>query len=372
MLASLTPLISHGVIDNTTRDIVTLRLWGVDGGEPMEFLMQGNCLADIAGSRVSFTNRAHVAPLRSEHPVLKQLRAESAPPLIGDITLSRRVPEPNNRRALSNALSLEFFLGAEMRVLIESTDFTYDLSLPQWQMSAAEANTQAFLNMENLRAHVETNRNNFCGPAMADIRNSHFPACVWDSRLNMAEAGMAIYPTVRDKYRYSPNRLLEEAYVMGRTDILEQKAQEDEAHLPPDTKADNREWEVIDFVAPEFAPAVRKAMHHPLFYETSRLTGLVQTHFMDRRNGSPASQEAERFINGYAAIVSHLLSTLLLTRENDFSVELATRRLNILSRRVANLPALMEKQESEKAVLIREAAAALVSRLDDYIATLQR
>lgn len=370
MLASLSPLISRGVIDNTVRDIVQLRLWGADSGEALDFVLEGNCLPDIAGCRVNFTNRRCIPALKEEHPVLKRLRAETQRTLIGDITLSRRQPEPDNRRALQNILSVEFFIGTELRVLIESDDFEYDLSLPQWQMSWAESNAQALLNMENLRAHVAENVSHFCGPALADIKASGFPACKWDLRLNRAEAGMAIFPTIEEKYRFSPRRRAELAYVMGRTDILGNMAQEDEAHLPPDPAAEQRAWEVVDFLEPEYARSVKRAMHHPLFMETSRMTGLVQTRLM-KANGQPQSKEAERFISGYAALVSHILATILLTRQREFNRDLALQRLTLIARRVGDLPALFDNPMGENNALIREATAALVTKLEDFSATLQ-
>ena len=56
MLAQIAPLITRGVVDNTTPGYVELRLWGIDEGEPIDILLTGNCLADIAGCRVNFTN----------------------------------------------------------------------------------------------------------------------------------------------------------------------------------------------------------------------------------------------------------------------------------------------------------------------------
>lgn len=88
MLALITPLISHGVIDNTVRNTVTLQLWGIDGGEPLEYTMRGNCLRDIAGCRVSFVNKGAAPERREEHQVLRTLRDDHRMPIAGDITLS--------------------------------------------------------------------------------------------------------------------------------------------------------------------------------------------------------------------------------------------------------------------------------------------
>lgn len=372
MLAMLAPLIARGVVDNTTPGHIVLQLWGIDKGEPIELSMEGNCLRDIAGCRVSFTNLAAAAELKEEHPVLRRLREPLPPITAGDMTCSRRVPEDDNRRLLTNSLSLEFFVGREHRMVIETSSFDYELSLPQWQMSWEESNAQEFLNMEALRAHVAYNTEHFCGPAVADMRESGFPPCIWDTRLNQAEARMAIYASIHTKYRLQPDGDLCEAYVMGRTDILARKAAEDEAHLPPEPARERREWEIIDFVDPAYANEVRRAMHHPLFYATSRLTGIVQSQLLQPQQHGISREAAEHFVNRYAALVSLLLATLLLTRQERYPLELAMRRLSLLSERIRNLTAAENSELSEETLaLIREAAAALLTQLDSFTAGLQ-
>ena len=369
MLAVITPLITRGVIDNTTRGVTHLTLWGVDEGEPIDFILPGNCLRDIAGCRVCFTNRSCTQAQTEEHPVLARMRSHAKGPVqAGDITLSRRVPEQDNRRALCNQLSIELFVERDTRILIETTEFDYDISLPQWSMSWAEANTQAFLNMEALRDHVAYNVARFKGPALQLIQEEKLPSCSWDMRLNRAEAYMAIHPTIRSKYCFEIGGQMSEAYVMDRTDLLNQMAAEDEAHMPPENDT-SREWDVLDFVLPEHAKVVREAMHHPLFQETSRLTMLVQKHVMVRENVGKA--EAEEFVKRYAGVVSYILATILLTRQSSFPVDLASRRVQIIHRHVQELCARCIKADAEIAAVFREAAGLLLSKLDEFAATFQ-
>lgn len=369
MLALITPLITRGVIDNTTRGVVHLTLWGIDDGEPIDFIMEGNCLRDIAGCRVTFTNRQTARAQQEEHPVLMQMRSHSQGHVqAGDITLSRRKPEQDNRRALCNMLSIELFVNRETRLLIETADFDYDISLPQWNMSWQEANSQAFLNMETLRDHVACNVARFQGAAMGLIQEDKLPSCSWDARLNRAEAYMAIHPTIRAKYQHEINGQMSEAYVMDRTDLLNQMAAEDEAHMPPEQGA-GRDWDVLDFVLPDHAKAVKGAMQHPLFQETSRLTALVQKHIMVRENaGKP---EAENFIKRYAGVVSYILATLLLTRQPSFPVDLATRRVQIICRYIQDLCARSKHVNEDISAIFCEAAGLLISKLEDYAATFQ-
>lgn len=369
MLALITPLITHGVIDNTTKGVTHLTLWGVDAGEPIDFILEGNCLRDIAGCRVAFTNRQTTRSQKEEHPVLAKLRTQSQGHVqAGDITLSRRVPEQDNRKALGNLLSIELFVQRETRLLIETADFDFDISLPQWNMSWSEANSQSFLNMEALRDHVAYNVAQFRGPALQLVHEEKLPSCSWDVRLNRAEAYMAIHPTIRSKYMHEINGQMAEAYVMDRTDLLNQMAAEDEAHMPPDDE-NKREWDVLDFVSPEHAKAVKSAMHHQLFQETSRLTMLVQKHLMVSENaGKP---EAEAFVKLYAGVVSYILATILLTRQSSFPVDLASRRVQIIHRYIQELCARCHKVNGEIAGLFREAAGLLINRLDDFASTFQ-
>lgn len=367
MLAQIAPLITRGIVDNTSPGYIELKLWGIDGGEPIEFLITGNCLPDIAGCRVSFTNNFPLPAPEKEHPVLRGLREETRAVLAGDMTLSRRVPEQDNRRALSNALSIEFFLLPETRVLLELSNFSFDISLPQWEMSWSEANAQMFLNMEALRSHVEWNMEHFVGPGMADLRNTDFPACEWDALLNRAEAAMAIFPTIREKYRYEENGYNSLAYVMGRMDILAQKAAEDEAQMPPDPQEPAREWEVVDFVDAAHADEVKRALHHPLFAETSHLTAIINQTLM-RAASNPPSEEIETFINQYAALVSHILATILLSRQKKFELGRACKRVAIIMQRVQGLAGRGSKlmKNPQSAAMLQEASASLLSRLEDF------
>lgn len=370
MLALLAPLITRGVIDNTTPGKTALTLWCIDKEEPIEFLMEGNCMPDIAGCRVSFTNKA-TAPAEEDYPALRQLREyPRGHVVIGDITLSLREPEVNNRHYVSNILSIEFFVNRTTRVLIESHDFTFDISLPQWQISWGESNLQGFLNMETLRDHVVSSVEQFRSPGLRHIQGLTLPACSWDMRLNRAEANMAIYPSIRRKYMFRPNGALSLAYVMGRYDILERKAAEDEAHLPPEQQADCREWDVLDFVEPTHADSVRAGMGHPLFQESAHLTNLVQKHLIskggDFSGEFPEGHQLGDFLNLYAGMVSYLLATILLTQQPSYSRSMAAQRIQLLQKQVVTLTESFANLCPEHKEVFERTAAAMSSRLEEF------
>lgn len=369
MLAVISPLIERGVIDNTARDIIDLRLWCTDGMEPLHYQMQGNCLRDIAGCRVEFVNKltARPQPNGSELPLLHRLRKQGEKVLAGDITLSRRAVEPNNRRGVVNQLSLEFFIGNEIRLLVESSDYTFTLSLPAWTMSWEEENVQRLLNRENLRAHVAASVRRYRGPSLAQL-GEDMPRCDWDDRLNKAEAYMAIYPTLREKYAFEPDGYLSEAYVLDRVDFLGKEADADEAHMPPESCSWGHSWEVLDFIDKPWVEFVRRAMHHPLFLETSRVTAVVQERLLG--SGEAPHAVADEFLKRYAGIVSHILSTILLTQQADCPASLACARVHVLCKRLRMLPALCRNMPASCRTPLTEATLSLLNQLEEFIPTI--
>lgn len=370
MLALIAPLLTRGIIDNTRRGCTLLQLQGIDKGELIELALKGDCLRDIAGCRVSWDNQepTHEVPTKGEHPILQMLRHPSQEPLMGDITLSARRRDAAPPHHLHNLLSIEFFLGTQYRVLIELTRFRCDISLPQWTMSWEDETAQSFCNAEALRAHVAHSTEQFASPAMEDIRLGDFPSCDWDLHLNRAEARMAIYPSVHEKYRGRPDARLCEAYVMEREDLLAAYAAEDEAHLPP-TPDSGRLAELADFTEPEHREAMRSAMNHPIFRTLSELTVLVRRRLPD----SVLSPATEDYIRNYSAVVSHLLATLLLTNQEKFPRKLAQKRLKLLAERVRRLVAPSEyvpfSPESRRD--LRAVAGDLPQRIADLAAQLR-
>lgn len=369
MLAVISPLVERGVIDNTVRDLIDICLWCVDGLAPLHYRMQGNCLRDIAGCRVEFVNKLVVKPLpdAAELPLMHRLREPGTAVLTGDITLSRRVVETNNRRAVTNQLSLEWFVGTEMRLLVESSDYTFTLSLPSWEMSGEEENVQRLINREHLRAHVQTSVRRYRGPSLAQL-GEDLPPCDWDYLLNKAEAYMAIYPTLREKYAADPDGHLSEAYVMDRLDFLGKEAEADEAHMPPESDAGEHTWEVMDFIDKPWGESVHRAMHHPLFLETSRVSAVVQEKLLG--NGTASGSAEEEFVRSYAGIVSHILSTILLTQQADCPAALACTRVKVLCQRLRMLPSLCRRMPVSRRVPLMEATQSLLNHLEEFITTI--
>lgn len=375
MFAIITPLILRGVIDNTLEDLIDLRLWCVDGAEPIRYRMRGNCLRDIAGCRVEFhrTEENNIQATDREHGILNLLRQSAGDITAGDITLSQRIRNRQSDGLLENALSIEFFIGLRIRVLIETPQVEFTISPPQWQMSPEQENAQLFLNKEALRDHVAWNVANFRGPSLAAL-TSKFPVCDWDYRLNRAEACMAIYPSVREKYAGRPQGYLDCAYVMDRLDYLGELAAEQEAHMPPDPALTNTECEVLDFMAPGQARAMNIAMHHPLFRRASHMTAAVQRRLMSNLDSQPEESRhaSERYVSTYAGIVSHILSTILLTQQDEYDAGVASTRVRMLEMRVADLDTLGAQLPPDVRNELAAEGRQLIEGLDEFFTGISR
>ncbi len=151
MLALISPLIARGAIDNTKRDRIVLDLW-MQGEEaaPLHLEMRGNCWQDIAGCRVEFENAlAKPFPAGAAEPEVAQLIREHAAGgkgqriYAGDITLSRREARG---RVVHNLLSVEFFIGVRVRVLLQSAQFRFKVERGTWRLTDEEDAAQRLFN----------------------------------------------------------------------------------------------------------------------------------------------------------------------------------------------------------------------------------
>ncbi len=372
MLATLTPLIARGVIDNTLQDLIDLRLWCNDGAEPLHLRMRGNCRRDIAGCRVEFTNTAAGSPPAAMPPLIEEIRhcAGTADRITtGDITFSRRVVEKDNRHGIGNCLYIEFFVDVSTRVLLEFNAVKFDISLPQWNPTWEGDNLQAILNLEALRSHVRTNVKRYKGPALHGL-NTEIPACDWDYRLNRAEACMAIYPTIKEKFAPIPGGYISAAFVMDRTDFLGRLATEEEANMPPDNSVTDHDWEVTDFMAP-YEKDMQRAMHHPLFTELAAMTAVVQEQLIHRSNPElETSPHGAAFLQVYATLVTHTLATILLTGQREYPAPFATRRMELLCTRLSKISDLAEKLPESCRQKLQLAAESLMRNMRLFITTI--
>lgn len=160
--------IIRGVIDNRVRGRVTGHLVLAGRRNPIEFDLVGDCLSDLAGRRLVFTNPA---PKPDPHLDLAQIQRGR----VGDMTAAYKIRmldippmEFAARHAAglpypwhwSTRLFLEWYGEHDGHIVVETADFSLALSDdPTWEMSDADDAAQRAANAELLRSHVERGQN---------------------------------------------------------------------------------------------------------------------------------------------------------------------------------------------------------------------
>lgn len=165
MAIRLEKAIVRGEISNETPGFVTGRFWLLGQAEPLVLNLRGNCLRDIAGCTLRFTN-----PHPESEPILGIL-ALVQNGSVGDMTASRkaRVPTVSDDQLiqlletrqpvptrLANCLYLEWFSDANGRVVVETCDFELTISEPAWSMSAEEEVSQTLESQENFHDYIDS------------------------------------------------------------------------------------------------------------------------------------------------------------------------------------------------------------------------
>jgi hypothetical protein len=137
----------RGELCNEQRGAVTGRIWLAGRKEPVLLNLRGDCLRDLAGGTVRFTN-----PRPAPDPALAVLAPEQNG-VAGELTGSRKVRQPTVSDLevlelmekdqpipcrIANCLYLEWYSEENGRVVIESTDYTVGVTVPVWTMTAEE------------------------------------------------------------------------------------------------------------------------------------------------------------------------------------------------------------------------------------------
>jgi hypothetical protein len=143
----------RGEIDNRVKGLVRGKIWVAGRGEPVVLELKGNAWPDLAGCLLKFINPQKRLP----HHELDSLNPRQDG-RAGDITASRKVrvmeiPMPEaylmKKRGehvpehMANSLYLEWFSRQNGRVVIESTDYTLEISAPEWRMTPEEDEQRA-------------------------------------------------------------------------------------------------------------------------------------------------------------------------------------------------------------------------------------
>lgn len=342
MLIDLTSIVCGGVIDNTVRGITRLTLRVAREKKEVQLSIPGDCLGDIAGCHVVFERKGSPPRAISQqiqlYRYLHKLSKSKIPLIAGDMTFSRRQPSSLDTSHLSNMLSLEFFEGTEMRVLVEGEDFACsEISLPKWECTLAIENTQELLNMSALHDHVLANVANFRGPGL-NMLGKDMPSCKWDTVLNRAEAYMAILPSVCHKYMTHCRGVIAEAFVLDQIEFLDNLATDAEHGYDLTLTHTWSGWQVTDFMNREDARRLRRAMRTRLFRAVAQLISVIREHITSHYERYRNNNAVEQILSVFAGLISHLLATIMLIHERSTGNEpIILRRAETIALRLREL-----------------------------------
>lgn len=221
----------RGEIDNTVEGRTTGRVWLVGREEPLVLDLDGDCLRDLAGTRLMFVNPAP----KMQEDALTLVSPQIG--LIGDMTASRRCRVPDlmdsetdgdkDGHEWRNVLSLEWFGNMNGRVVIESDAFQLEISPQEWAM---DEDADAAQQLSNLHAMRE-----FIGQVIQRRENEETNAVTsemnefeWEERLKESDRLTDAYQEVLEKYMEDPDGERKEAFVMGWDGLLDAMADQEE------------------------------------------------------------------------------------------------------------------------------------------------
>jgi hypothetical protein len=206
----------RGEIDNTVRKKIAGRIWLKGREEPLELDVRGDCMRDIAGCRIAFTNEK---PLDGDDVDLACLQTGIA----GEMTASRKIrflDESLAKGGLSrtgNCLYLEWFSDVNGRVVLEGPDFRVDVVESAWYMTPKEEETQVKSIAGNL-ARWEREIRDYEAEETHPRRLNEFE---WEKSLRESDALTDRFSKVLEKYLDDPNCDKLIAREMGWTWLLD-------------------------------------------------------------------------------------------------------------------------------------------------------
>ncbi len=340
MRVSIDHLIVRGTVDNTARGCIALAIQFVGREAPVEWKFEGDCLRDIAGSRLTFENPlAAPAPTEEDERFLSFLEGRIAHLQPGDMTASRRVYDCDNRQGLNNALSLELLdLDEGGRILIESSQMTLTAEAPVWEMSEDEDAALRLLHQDAFRLCLHRAFEQYRQIRLPE--SSDIPMNDWDFRLCEAEARACAFAEVRDKYAGLPGSETSMAYVLGCDSLLDRQAYADEHAEPPPPVLRESGIMLTSFLNPEDAAAMQKLASLPVYRHLSALMDFFREHAElitgQTETAAPDEEQAgagefRRAIEKQALLTPLVLSTLLAIREGSIDRSQAAARVARLS-----------------------------------------
>lgn len=233
----------RGEIDNREKGVVRGRVWLEGLPEPLVLDLSGNACPDLAGCLLSFTNPKPAVPVRD--PSSFSLRQRG---YIGDLTASRKVRVYDipvheaylmSKRGetppehIANCLYLEWFSRANGRVVIESVDYTLEISAPAWRSSPEDEQQRG----TNAAAGWELFMSGLDAAIEQQQRGAKEPDAKWNEHdyerfMKECDARNDKFGELLDKYGHSQEALARINQEMGwATEMSEEEAEEDQCDI---------------------------------------------------------------------------------------------------------------------------------------------
>ncbi|MBT5815058.1 MAG: hypothetical protein HN763_02700 [Opitutales bacterium] len=210
-----------GEIQNQIPGKVTGLIWLKGLNKPLELKLAGNCYRDLAGARLVFEN-PH--PEEGDYTGLHIFQHG----LVGDITASKKVKilvdpgvptdtfTPSGLPyVMANCLYLEWFSETNGRVLIETTDFKWTVTLPNWNLSENEESEQRLKNQQAMFEFMEKLVNVIEPDDEVDTDSSEMDEFQWEAFLQKSDARSDMLMELFEKYGDDPKCELLIADAMG-------------------------------------------------------------------------------------------------------------------------------------------------------------
>lgn len=202
----------RGLIQNIVPGRVVGTIWLKGLNQPVELNLKGNCYRDLAGARLEFKN-PHAT--EGDYSGLDTYQDGS----VGDMTASKKVKvirEPENDDDIddsvpplvswANCLYLEWFSESNGRVLIESVDFSWKVSLPKWSLSETDEEMQREANKQQMFKFMDE-LSRVLDPA--DERDlspeGEMDEFQWEAYLQKSDARSDMLLELFEKYEHDPN-----------------------------------------------------------------------------------------------------------------------------------------------------------------------
>lgn len=199
----------RGLIQNIVPGRVVGTVWLKGLNQPIELNLKGNCYRDLAGARLEFKNPNPIEGDYSGFDIFQEGN-------VGDMTASKKVKtipdfedEENDEAPayqLANCLYLEWFSEANGRVLIETTEFSWKVSLPKWSLSEEDerdqvkANRQAMFHFMEELSRVLDPKDQRDEPATEDMDEFQ-----WEAYLQKSDARSDMLMELFEKYEDDPD-----------------------------------------------------------------------------------------------------------------------------------------------------------------------